>query len=292
MKNITAKVSCFARAYHYKNNPVHIFADHAAGPLLGSEYAQIARYMSQGIGFFRPGFTGSQEEGLRLIVDEQLAPSVLARSAYCENVLENEKRLGCSQYLVFASGYDTYAIRNADPSLSVFELELPEIIADKKERTYRAGLKTDAVYVPCDLAQASWRDQVTESGFLPGLRSFGSLLGISYYLTKAEFTSLIEALGSIMCEGSAICFDYPSLDDSRETLMNQALARAAEEQMKARYSPEEMEVLLAECGFLIYEQLGHGEMTDRFFSDYNRKSPEHSMVAPEGVRYIFAVRKA
>ena len=35
MENLTAKVSCFARAYHYKNNPVHIFADPAAGSLLG-----------------------------------------------------------------------------------------------------------------------------------------------------------------------------------------------------------------------------------------------------------------
>ena len=292
MKNITAKVSCFARAYHYKNNTMHVFADHAAGLLLGSEYDQIAQHLAQGISFFKPGFHGSPDEGLRLIVDEQLAPSVLARSVYCESVLEDEKRLGCHQYLVFASGYDTYSIRNTDPSLNVFELDLPEMIADKKARTLQAGLKTDAVYVPCDLTQPSWRYQVIGSGFLPGLRSFGSLLGISYYLTKAEFTSLIEALASIMCEGSAICFDYPSLDDSRETLMNQELARAAGTQMKARYSSDEIEALLAEYGFLACEQLGHEKMTERFFSDYNRKSPEHSMVAPEGVCYVLAVRTA
>ena len=30
MENLTAKVSCFARAYHYRNNDAHIFADTVA----------------------------------------------------------------------------------------------------------------------------------------------------------------------------------------------------------------------------------------------------------------------
>lgn len=30
MDNMTAKVSCFARAYHYKNNSIHIFTDDIA----------------------------------------------------------------------------------------------------------------------------------------------------------------------------------------------------------------------------------------------------------------------
>lgn len=38
MDNMTAKVSCFARAYHYKNNRIRIFEDSAAEMLLGSDY--------------------------------------------------------------------------------------------------------------------------------------------------------------------------------------------------------------------------------------------------------------
>lgn len=34
MDNMTAKVSCFARAYHYNNNQVHIFKDSFAELLL------------------------------------------------------------------------------------------------------------------------------------------------------------------------------------------------------------------------------------------------------------------
>ena len=291
MENITAKVSCFARAYHYKNSTSPIFADTAAEALLGQDYDRIAESMTQGVGFFLPGFNGSPEEGLRLIVDRQLSPSVLGRSAYCERMLENEIRLGCRQYVIFASGYDTFAIRNSNAALSVYEIDLPEVLADKQRRIEKAGLESRVVYVPCDLSETSWKDQLTDSGFRRDQKSFGSLLGISYYLGKDEFRSLLEMLGGIMSEGSAICFDYQSREESPETATNQALAQGAGEQMKAQYDAQEMEALLEECGFLVYEHLDHTEMTNQYFSDYNQRNPEHSMKAPMGVCYVLAVRK-
>ena len=105
MENTTAKVSLFARGYHYENNTVHVFADTAAKKLLGQEYDQIAQSMSQGINFFIPGFNGTADEGLRLIVDNQLSPSVLGRSAFCENMIENEVKTGCTQIAILALGY-------------------------------------------------------------------------------------------------------------------------------------------------------------------------------------------
>ena len=55
MDNTTAKVSCFARAYHYENNETHIFADNMAKKILGDDFNQIAESMIQGISFFLPG---------------------------------------------------------------------------------------------------------------------------------------------------------------------------------------------------------------------------------------------
>ena len=291
MENMTAKVSCFARAYHYKNNAVHIFADEAAAPLLGAEYDQIAESMTQGIAFFLPGFKGSGAEGLRLIVDKQLSPSVLGRSAFCEKMLENEMRPGCEQYVIIASGYDTFALRNKETSLSVYELDLPEVLKDKEKRIENAGLTSCAVHVPCDLSEAGWMKNLLEKGFNPDRKSFGSLLGISYYLDRTEWGRLIQSVSSVMPKGSAICFDYPSVHESRETKVNKALAGGAGEKMKALYSYEEMEALLAESGFLIYEHLGHDDMTRQYFSAYNASAPENTMTAPEGVEYILAVKQ-
>ena len=292
MDHLTAKVSCFARAYHTKNHPVPIFADPAAEQLLGEDYSRIAESMTQGIGFFLPDFHGGAEEGLRLIVDRQLSPSVLGRSAYCERMLENETRLGCRQYVIFASGFDTYSIRCQDPTLAVFELDLPEVLDEKKKRMEKTGLTASAVFVPCDLAKPDWRDKLIASGFQPRQKSFASLLGISYYLEKEAFQSLLKTLGEILCDGSALCFDYPLAEDSLETRTHQALAQGAGEPMKARYTEREMEALLAARGFLVYEHLDHRDMTRQYFSEHNEACPAYRMEAPEGVGYALAVRKA
>ena len=66
MDNTTAKVSCFARAYHYANVPVHIFADRAAQGLLGEDYDNIAQSMTQGISFLFPDFRAARKRGCAL----------------------------------------------------------------------------------------------------------------------------------------------------------------------------------------------------------------------------------
>ena len=65
MDNMTALVSAFARAYHYRNNHTWVFADPVAEKMLtDEEYTAISQNMSQGISFFAPEFRGTQEEAL------------------------------------------------------------------------------------------------------------------------------------------------------------------------------------------------------------------------------------
>lgn len=54
MNNMTALVSCFARAYHRWANVVPVFDDTAAEALLGEDFRQIAQNMQQGAAFFCP----------------------------------------------------------------------------------------------------------------------------------------------------------------------------------------------------------------------------------------------
>lgn len=288
MDNMTAKVSCFARAYHYKNNSVHVFDDGAAEDILGKDYEEISKSMVEGLPFFFPDFKGTKEEGLRQIVDKQLAPSVLGRSAFCERKLAEDVKNGCGQYLVLASGYDTFSIRNTEKSLTVYELDFPEILTDKRERMKRNNLDTTAVYVPCNLAEISWKNKLIKAGYEKGEKAFGSLLGISYYLQKEDFEKLLMNLSEIMTVDSAVCFDYPSIEESSETRTNQMLAAGAGEQMKALYSKTEIVMLLQQCGFELVEHLGSDEMTKQYFETYNRSTKYMSMKAPEGVDYVLA----
>ena len=291
MDNMTAKVSCFARAYHYKNNSIRIFTDDIAEKLLGEDYHQIAKSMSDGIDFFCPGFEGTREEGLRLILDRQLSPSVLGRSVFCESKLAYAIANGCKQYLVFAAGYDTYALRNKDSATKVYELDYPELLKDKAERIKKANLKASAVNVPCDLADLEWKNELLTVGYDKDKKAFGSLLGISYYLKKVDFEQLVMSISEIMSEGSAICFDYSSVDESAETRKTQMLASEAGEQMKEVYSYKEIGMVLDKHGFKIEEHLDENDMTYRYFREYNQANPMHQMNAPVGVGYVYAVKR-
>ena len=319
MDNMTALVSCFARAYHYKNSERPVFADSVAEQILtAEEYSAISRNMTQGIQYFAPGFRGTQEEALRFIVNHQLAPSVLARSAFCERAIDNAVRLGCRQIVIYACGYDTFSLRTHNQSLTVYELDRPEMIADRWKRIAgcpteslgigraiftkgengltgiedsqagrpRAGLEP-ACHVEdigCDLSRSAWKERLIEAGFDVERPSFSSLLGIGYYLTEDEFEKLIAGIASLSCEGASICLDYPINEEGRESARNRELAAAAGEAMKARYSYGEMETLLSRAGFLIYDHMDADEATEAFFKDSD-------MTAPAGVGYCLAIKK-
>ena len=209
MDHMTALVSCFARAYHCRNSKLPVFADPVAEQMLtAEEYDAISRNMTQGIQYFAPDFHGTQEEALQFIVNHQLAPSVLARSVFCERAIGNAVRLNCRQIVIYACGYDTFSLRTDNQALTVYELDRPEMIADRWKRIARTGLEP-ACHVEdigCDLSQPSWKEKLIHAGFDPKKTSFGTLLGISYYLSRRDFKNLVAVIASISCEGSSICF--------------------------------------------------------------------------------------
>lgn len=290
--NLTALICCFSRAYHYKNNEIRIFSDSVAMKLLSDEeYNSIASNMVNGIKLFNPSFVGTKEEALRWIVDKQLFPSILGRQAFCEKSLAMARRLGCKQYLILASGYDTFAYRNDISDLSVFEIDKDEMIFDKINRLKKNNIYYSNVnFIRCDFSRINWIDCIITSSYDQSKRAFCSLLGIVYYLKKEEFFLMLQSLSKILCSGSSIVFDYPIYDQGKEAKNNEALAYEADEQMKSKYSYQEMEEILSENGFLIYEHLDDEEMNDVYFAQYNTINSENRIVAPKGVCYCLAVK--
>ncbi len=294
MENMTALVSAFARAYHFRNNSTWVFADPLAEKMLTEEeYTAISKNMAKGISFFAPGFQGTEEEALRFITDSQLAPPVLARSAFCERAAGNAVQIGCRQFVLYACGYDTFSLRLCGERLSIFELDRPEMIEDRQRRILQSGLvpACPVASVGCDLARPGWQEALVRAGFDPGKRAFGSLLGLVYYLSPEEFRALLKAVSSVSAEGSSLCFDYPMAEEGTESRRTRELAAAAGERMKASYFYNEMEAILSESGFLIYEHLNAAKATGAFFGEYNRMNPDHPMEAPAGVGYCLAVKK-
>ncbi len=233
LNNMTALVSCFARSYHILNSNIKIYDDKYARKMLSDEeYNNISLSMTSGIEFFDSSYEGNNTLGF--IVNNHLAPAVLARSSFNERHLNNEIRLGLSQYVILGSGYDTSAYKVND-KVKVFELDKEEMICDKKKRVLKGKIDCSSVsYIGCDFNNDNWMEILKNTGFDSDKKTLWSMLGVSYYLDRDVFFEAIKLLAENMSSGSSIIFDYPTLEDDEDKTRKEALAKATKEDILER----------------------------------------------------------
>ncbi|MCL6605513.1 MAG: class I SAM-dependent methyltransferase [Paenibacillus sp.] len=298
--SLTSLISAFGRAYHSEFDNPKIFDDFIVKDLISQkEFSDIRENMIQGIQFFNKDiaqrFQDDPDEILKWITQVQLSPTPLARTAYCEKVLINEIELGLKQYVILGAGMDTFCFRHAqlEKSLEIFEVDYPTTQEFKKERLTNAHLEipNNLHFVSMDFTKLFSDERLVEKGF-KNQKTFFSLLGVSYYLTKDEIRNLINNFFTKVPSGSSIVFDYADENLFHEKgLSNRVenmvmMASASGEPMKSCFSYTEIESLLDDLGILIYEHLSPANINDLFFS--NRTD---YLSAFETIHYIHAVKK-
>lgn len=278
---LTALLSAFSRAYHFENSLNPVFCDTLAKRLFtAEEYAQIEKFIEH---------SGRE---VKRYVNGQLAPIPLARARFCEDSLATAALTGRVQYVILASGLDTFALRNENPRITVYEIDRGFLLADKRKRIERAGVKVspDVRYIAADLSTVDLEKALTEKGFDPKEKAFFSCLGLFYYLTKAEIANLLKQISQFAAEGSTLLFDFAddhffAADIPRvKELIN--MAKESGSPMKSCFGYEELERVLEEYNFYIYEFLSDKEMQNRYFSN-----GEEGLTAFEHVHYALAVFK-
>ena len=288
-QHMTALVSLFARAYHQKSKDIKIFDDPLSTKLITKkEYEMIRLSMSQGISFFNPNFKGSKEEALKWIVDHQLSPSVLLRSAFCKEAIEEMKEKGCKQYLDFASGYDSFAYYYQN-QMHVFEIDKKEVIEDKRQRCKDVDIE-NIQFLSIDLGKDNWINRLLESTYQENQLSVCSLLGLSYYLTHDQFKRLLKEISKHMIKGSRLVYDYPSYQESDETRKSEVLAKEANETMRAKYSFEQLKEILDLCHLKIVRHDDYRITLDSLIH-YNEYYKDNPIIAPKGVCYCVAEKE-
>lgn len=289
LNNMTALVSLFVRCYHTKFSNIKIYNDPLAEKIITEEeYQSIATNMAKGIEFFNKDYKGN--DPLKWIVNNQLSPSVLARSVFNEKHLLNEISLGLKQYLILASGYDTSFYKVKD-KVKVFELDKEEMIEDKIRRLKKAHINNDNItYIGCDLT-TDWISILLNSSYKKEEKTFCSLLGISYYLTKEAFTNVIKILAENIPKGSAIVFDFPNEFVTSKEIINEKLASSTKEPMQSKYSLSDIMSIADKSNLQMYELVSSKEINETYFYDYNTLNPDDLIMAPDGVSYCLLIKQ-
>ena len=298
--SVTSLVSAFGRAYHSEFDSPKIFDDYVAKDFISKkERNDIETNMVQGIHFFNTDiaekFQDNPQEILKWITQVQLSPTPLARAAYCERVLLHEITLGAKQYVILGAGLDTFSFRHREleNEIEIFEVDHPSTQRFKKERIKDTELEipNNLHFISMDFTKGFSSEQLRNEGF-ENKKTFFSLLGVTYYLTKEELSSLIENLFEMVPEGSSIVFDYPDENLFKEKGFSNRvenmlkMAAVGGEPMKSCFSYTEMEALLENAGLLIYEHLTPEDIHTLYFEGRN-----DYLKAFETVHYVHALKK-
>lgn len=298
--SVTSLVSAFSRAYHSQFDTPKIFDDYIAKDLISQkEFNDIKENMVQGIHFFNKDiaqkYKGDPEEILKWITQVQLSPTPLARAAYCEKILFHEVMLGLKQYVILGAGFDTFSFRHPElgNTLEIFEIDHPSTQEFKRRRLDEANFKipNHLHFVPMDFTKEFSYQNLRDEGF-DNKKTFFSLLGVSYYLTKEEISSLIDHLFAKVPSGSSIVFDYADENLFKEKGISHRvenmvkMASVSGEPMKSCFSYDEIESMLEKSGLLIYEHLTPAKINELYFD--NRKD---YLSAFETIHYLHAVKK-
>lgn len=275
--SLTALISIFARAYVNKHSKFVSFRDIYAEKLFTEEeFRQIEDFIS------------AEHSDVTDYVNTSLAPTPLGRSKFCEKSLETAEKTGTQQYVILGCGYDTFSLRNTDPNLQIFEIDKAAVIADKLHRIKRAGLKIPqkAHYISADLSCENIGTVLDKNGFDRRKKTLFSCLGLLYYLTNDEISALFESIAAVASNGSAVVFDFPDshLFSSNITRVKEMLkmAEMSGEPMRTCFGYGELEKMLEEHGFLLYEFLNRDEIQHRFFDG-------SELTAFENINYAQAV---
>lgn len=288
-QNAASLLSAFVRAHHTRGHRDRIFSDPLAYDLLGpAEYSRIGRSLSESMGAPYDSRSGDAAEAIGWMMDYRLGPIYLGRSAFAERSLENAAMIGATQYILFGAGLDSFAHRMPAwaKDLAVFEVDHPLASHDKRMRIEEWDMRSPAAlrYVAADLEGYMWPAVLVACpGYDPFARSFCNLTGLTFQLGRIHFEGFIERLSRVLAQGSSIVFDYAS------RAAGEPPPEAYEVPFRFRY--EEIERLLYNRGFLIYEHLDPEELAIQYFGRYNTTHPGRIMQPPHGVHFCLAVRQ-
>lgn len=268
--SMTARLCLFARAVHaQEEHPV--FNDTKAEELLEKkDYDQFSK-RAQSLDEY-------DERLLCRQVDCYFSPILTSRSAFTEDhVMNSAERNGRIQYVMLGAGMDTFAFRNQNPQIEIFELDHPYTQNYKKKRIRQLGwnIPEHVHYIPIDFTKDDIANTLKETTFDRSIPTVFSILGLTYYLSLDTFSSMLERISSLMKKGDEVIFDYPDPSGFQPSSDNRMkrLSKVTEslgETMQKGFTTDEIITVLNNHHLRVKEHLTPSDIQERWFQNDER----------------------
>lgn len=276
-ESITAKLCSFARAYHSNSEKQKIFDDYLAYDMMGKEeYEEIGQLIEHDFmaSEYNPN-AGFNSKPVYAKLNRYISPIPLSRIAFAENELKAfADEYGFCQYVICGAGMDTFAFRNENQDIRIFELDHPDTqrYKLKKIRRLEWNIPQNVRYVAIDFAKDDMKRVLEEAGFDSTVPTFFAILGVTYYLTLPVFEQTLENIGRLSASGSKIVFDYPDETTFSEESTDRVrylshITEGLGEPMKQGFSFLELEIALQRHNFSVETHLAPTDIQKIFFGN-------------------------
>lgn len=288
-ESITAKICAFSRAYHSYFEINKVYDDYLAFDLLGYEEYEKTRDLLKKIILDDPKSISNDEWKKQL--NHNILPIPISRIKYAEDKLLSfaEKNNEC-QYVICGSGFDTFAFRNSNDNIKIFELDHPNTQKYKINRVKEINwvIPKNLNFVPIDFNKESIEERLLSANFNPKIKTFFAILGVSYYLDLDTLSKTFESISKLSASGSQVVLDYPDNTNWHVERVNnlREVTASLGEEMGDGYDFHQIQEKLAQNGYKIIDYKDPKDIQKSYFNNRN-----DNLSAYENVHYILAQYK-
>lgn len=240
-----------------------VFDDPLAVRILGREYAEEVARTPDSVK--RP-FSAALRAFM--VARARLAEDTLAAGLAAADPAQRTR-----QYLVLGAGLDTFACRNTNAALEVFEVDHPATQAWKLRMLAQAEIvpTPNAHFVAVNFEHDSLRARLQAAGFRFNVPTVTAWLGVAPYLSLEGFRATMRVLARLP-QGSAVVFDYSQPREVLppvEQLMHDSLSARvalAGEPFQLFFTPAQLATELEWLGLRVVEDFDSTRLTARYFA--------------------------
>ena len=220
---------------------------------------------------------------------------LISRTRFIDDLIERSTASEFEQYVILGAGYDCRAHRLELPSsLIIFEVDQSEVQARKRSKLPEKPPNSENItYVAVDFADQSLSEQLLKSGFDQSKSTVFTLEGVSQYITKEAFTSIVKELATLAQTADSIVFvsyasellnknpkacfgtGYPNAEKRARLIMYGS--EKAGEPWISFYSDGEIESVLSQSGYSIIENVTLKDLNSQYFTPVGRTISENQL---------------
>lgn len=202
--------------------------------------------------------------------------SIVGRAKFIEDLVEEQSKLGVTQYVILGAGLDTFAQRRPDLAahMQIFEVDQPGPQAWKQQRLAETGITTPKSlhFVPVDFeAGESWWDLLIAKGFDPKKPAIVVSTGVTMYLTKETNLVTFQQMAKL-APGSTFATTFmlalELLEPKERGSMEFVMKRAAESKTPfiSLFTPEEILAMAKQAGFGKSKYVSGEDLYQKYFA--------------------------